>query len=56
MPNPAAKPITLEEAEAWSKQLDAMYDRVWEEGNVELANAIQGLNEQLYNDIIEPLE
>ena len=56
MPKPEAKPITLEEAEAWSKQLDAMYDRIFDAGNIHLANAIQGLNEQLYNDIIEPLE
>lgn len=52
----AAKPITPEEAEAWSKQLDEMYSRIFDVGNIELANAIQSVNEQLYWDIIEPTE
>lgn len=56
MANPNCKPITMEEAEAWSKMLDVMYDRIFDSGNINMANMIQGLNEELYLEFIEPLE
>lgn len=56
MSNPQVKPITIEEAEAWSKMMDEMYSRIFDSGNTYLANMIQGVNEAIYEEIIEPLE